>query len=42
MSARSSGRGRLPVWVVRIRSVLRFIAGDLPDFFADAAIRIEH
>src|SRR3984893_730432 len=25
----SSGRGRLPVWVVRIRSVLRCIGGDL-------------
>jgi hypothetical protein len=26
ISARSSGRGKLPVWVVRIRSLLRFIA----------------
>jgi hypothetical protein len=24
---RASGRARLPTWVVRIRSVLRFIAG---------------
>ena len=26
MRIRSSGRGRLPVWVVRKRSVLRFMA----------------
>jgi hypothetical protein len=24
-SARSAGRGKLPVWVVKIRSVLRFM-----------------
>ncbi len=32
MRIRSSGRGRLPVWVVRKRSVLRFMAGS-PGFF---------
>src|SRR5437773_4975717 len=30
ISLRSGGRGRLPVWVVRMRSVLRFNRSDLP------------
>src|SRR5256886_2413088 len=34
MSLRSGGRGRLPVWVVRMRSVLRFNRPDLPQLLA--------
>src|SRR5258706_1816539 len=39
---RSSGRGKLPVWVVRMRSVLRFIADLLASLVACSTRRCYH
>src|SRR6266516_1772862 len=38
VAVRSQGRGRLPVWVVRMRSVLRFMAVS-PSLRPDAVLR---